>query len=104
MMRAGSTLQFQLTAQLVEEAGLGKRLEWAQPERFLEVRETYADYPGWKVFKVHVCTKPMRLEFKQKNALGLYVFRDVRDVMVSAMRRQGKSFEQLWRENYNVKN
>jgi len=100
MMRSGSTLQFQIIAHLVEEAGLGKRLGWTPPPRFPEVREQYTDYPGWKVFKVHVCTRPMRAEFNRGNASGVYIFRDIRDVMVSAMRRQSKSFEQLWQENY----
>jgi hypothetical protein len=100
MMRAGSTLQFQITAQLIEEAGRGKRVEWTPPEHFPEVREQYANYSGWKVFKAHILTKPMRAEFELKNALGVYVFRDIRDVMVSAMRKQAKSFEQLWQENY----
>ena len=99
-MRAGSTLQFQIAAQLVEEAGLGKRVEWVKPPCFPKLREKYAHYTGWKVFKSHICMRPMVREFRRKNALGVYVFRDLRDVFVSATRKDSKSFEQLWEEDY----
>ena len=33
MERSGSTVQFQISAQLVEDAGLGKRVEWVKAER-----------------------------------------------------------------------
>ena len=39
MQRSGSTLQYQIAARLVEQAGLGQRLEWVEPGRFPELRE-----------------------------------------------------------------
>lgn len=96
MQRSGSTLQFQVTARLVEEAGLGKRVEWVKPERFPALRDRYASYPRWKVFKNHHCTEEMRSEFERGNALAVYVFRDLRDVCVSAMKKYSMSFDQLW--------
>lgn len=95
MMRSGSTLQFQITARLVEEAGLGKRMEWVKPERFPELQAKYADYDGWKVFKTHFCTETMISESAKQNAMGVYVFRDIRDVFVSMMKKSGTTFDNL---------
>lgn len=96
MQRSGSTLQFQITAQLVEEAELGTRVEWVRAEHFPELRQKYAGYPGWKVLKHHMCTEEMTAEFRRHNASGVYIFRDLRDVCVSTMRKYSMSFEHLW--------
>jgi hypothetical protein len=96
MARSGSTLQFQLTADLVERAGRGTRVEWVPPDEFPRLRERYAGYPGWKVWKSHECTPEMLAEFAAGNARGVYVHRDVRDVVASRMREGGLTFAQLW--------
>jgi len=96
MPRSGSTLQFQLTAHLVEQAGLGMRVEWVRAEEFPRLREKYAAQAGWKVLKTHVCTAEVRAEFEAGNARGVYVFRDVRDVVVSRMRERDEPFDRLW--------
>ena len=56
MRRSGSTLQYQLTARIVEEEGIGKRVEWVKPADFPVLREKYKDYEGLKVFKSHIYT------------------------------------------------
>jgi len=96
MPRSGSTVQFQLTAHLVERAGLGARVEWVRPQEFPRLREKYAGHAGWKVFKTHACTAEIRAECEAGNAKAVYVFRDVRDVLVSRMKKGGGTFEQLW--------
>jgi len=95
MPRSGSTLQFQITAQLVEEAGLGKRMEAVKPAAFGKLRKQYAAEPGWKVFKIHTCTDKVEKEFHRQNAVGIYVYRDLRDVVVSTMRKSDMTFEAL---------
>lgn len=97
MRRSGSTLQFQLAAHLVEEAGRGRRIAKAEPEDFPRLREEHASTPDWKVFKTHICTPEMAAEFQAGNASGVYVFRDVRDVMVSRINRTETTFEATWR-------
>lgn len=97
MSRAGSTLQFQLTAHLVEASGRGKRVEWVPAHEFQELRDRYAGQPGWKVFKSHTCTPEIRAEL-DAGARGVYVFRDVRDVVVSRMRKQNQTADQLCKE------
>jgi hypothetical protein len=96
MQRSGSTLQFQIAARLVEDSGLGRRVEWVPPEKFPELRARYADEPGWKVFEHHVCTPAMAEEFERGNAVGIYSYRDLRDVFVSNMKKFSVSFDDLW--------
>jgi hypothetical protein len=100
MMRSGSTVQFQIAARLVEDAGLGKRVEWVSPEDFAVLRDKYATYREWKVFKTHICTKQMAEEFLRHNALGLYIFRDLRDVIVSILKKTNTPFDKIFVENY----
>ena len=96
MPRSGSTLQFQLTAHLVEHAGLGSRVEWVRPNEFPSLRDKHAAARGWKVFKTHACTPEIRAELEAGNAKGVYVFRDIRDVLVSRMKKAGVAFDHLW--------
>ncbi|NUO78598.1 sulfotransferase domain-containing protein [candidate division KSB1 bacterium] len=100
MPRSGSTLHFQMTAQIVEEAGLGRRVEWVKPKLFRELRNQYAEDASWKVFKTHYCTETMTKEFRRRNAVGLYIYRDLRDVFVSAMRKYELTFELMWQRPF----
>ena len=100
MARSGSTLQFQLTAHLVERAELGTRVEWVPPDEFPRLRETYAAYRGWKVLKSHACPPEVLAEFAAGNARGVYVFRDVRDVVASRMREGNETFDRLWQTGF----
>jgi len=96
MQRSGSTLQFQITARLVEEAGLGKRVEWVKAEHFSKLRKQHAVDQNWKVLKTHACSEKMAKEFDRQNAKGIYCYRDLRDAYVSCMRKHELTFEQLW--------
>ena len=96
MPRSGSTLQFQLTAHLVEQAGLGARVEWAPPSEFPRLRSAHATTSRWKVFKSHTCTPEMRAELDAGTATAVYVYRDLRDVMVSRMHKRAETFDRLW--------
>ena len=100
MRRSGSTLQFQLAARIAEEAGVGKRIEWVQPSDFPIVREKYKDYPGLKVFKSHVYTPEMGAEFQRRNAMGVYIYRDIRDAFVSQKNKNGSTFIAMWMQNF----
>lgn len=96
MERSGSTVQFQITAQLVEDAGLGKRVEWVKAEEFPKLLEKYDSYNDWKVLKSHRFNNEVCSEFQKNNAKAVYIYRDLRDVFVSMMRKNSLSFEQLW--------
>jgi hypothetical protein len=100
MYRSASTLQFQITAQLVQDAEIGQQVGWIDADRFSEVRRSYQDAPGLKVIKVHKCTDSIITEFINNNALGIYIFRDVRDVYASMMKQRQKSFDFLRQEGF----
>lgn len=100
MPRSGSTLQFQLTAHLVEQAGLGSRIDWVRPEELSVLFGNHSSTTSFKVCKTHLCTAEIQREFRLGNAKGVYVYRDIRDVVVSRMRKTGQSFDDLQRAGF----
>ena len=100
MFRSASTLQFQITARLVEEAGIGQSIGWIDAHRFAETRRLYAHESGFKVVKVHVCPDSIQAEFHRNNALGIYISRDIRDVFSSYLKQRQKPFQFLWNEGF----
>lgn len=96
MYRSASTLQFQITTRVIKDAGRGQQVGWIDANRFLEVRDSYANYTGLKVVKVHRFTEPIGWEFTQNKAMGIYTFRDMRDIYASMMQQQQKSFTDIW--------
>ncbi|MFM7427766.1 MAG: sulfotransferase domain-containing protein [Elainella sp.] len=100
MFRSASTLQFQITARLVKDAAVGHQIGWIDAYRFAETQQRYADIRGLKVGKVHVCSEPIQEEFLRQNALGLYSYRDIRDVFSSYMKQRQKAFQFLWQEGF----
>ena len=108
MPRSGSTLQFQITAKLVEDSGLGKRVEWCRPIDFPRLVDKYSKYKKMKVFKSHIATDEIMKEFYKQNAYGVYIFRDIRDVVASHIRKYSKDFQEIlriqfiekWIDNY----
>jgi hypothetical protein len=100
MYRSASTLQFQITSQLVKEANAGQQIGWIDAKRFAETQATYAHEPGFQVIKVHVCTDAIATEFLKGNAIGIYISRDIRDVYVSYLKQRQKPFDYLWQEGF----
>jgi hypothetical protein len=95
MIRSGSTLQYQIASELVESRGLGERVAYAPEAEFSRVLEKHAATPGFKVFKAHICTPEIRQLFAGQQALGIYSYRDIRDVTVSSIRKFEKTFDEL---------
>lgn len=92
MFRSGSTLQFQLVSEMVEAAGLGRRMPWADPEDFGTLAAAHEKAHGddaLLVFKTHVCKHPMRERLAAGRALAVGTHRDLRDVAVSGARKAG---------------
>jgi hypothetical protein len=83
MRRAGSTLQYQIAASIVEDHGLGIRVTWYRPAEHQSVISKLGREPGYKVFKSHLFTPAIGCQFKNSNAVALYSFRDLRDVVSS---------------------
>lgn len=95
MIRSGSTLQYQIVSDLVERFKIGFRVGYVTEKTFPQAYSTYGEQVGYKVIKTHVCTTQIQDLFARGEAIGLYSYRDIRDVAVSAMRKFEMSFEQL---------
>ena len=100
MRRSGSTLQFQMAAAIVEEAGLGRRLEWRRPEDFPDLQAEYADDHALKVFKTHRCTDTIRGCVLSERGRAVYCYRDVRDAVASKMRLNQRGLEAFLRTGF----
>ncbi|MDC7995722.1 FkbM family methyltransferase [Altibacter sp. HG106] len=85
--RSGSTLQYNMVAHLVEQAGVGKRITYFKPEAFPDVIQEHAEYKGMKVIKSHSLTPTLQDQIKKGNAKVVHGYRDVRDVIVSSMNK-----------------
>jgi hypothetical protein len=101
MPRSGSTLQYQLAVAVVERAGKGSGIGWIEHARCQELRD--ANSTGeMQVLKMH---RFDQLEGTNEAiaegwATCLYVYRDIRDVAVSLMNKEGISFRQLVLSQY----
>lgn len=100
MFRSGSTLQYQIASQLVEDYGIGRRLTWHVPNQFPEIRKLYGSTEELIVFKAHKLTSEMKDEIERNCARVITIHRDIRDVVVSAMRKNNWSFRKIWFHNY----
>lgn len=98
MFRSGSTVQYQVASHVVERSGRGTRVTWHSPDAFDAVRREHSAAGRLLVFKAHGLTPAMRDEVEAHGARVITVHRDVRDVVVSAMRKNGWTFPRIWRE------
>jgi len=96
MKRSGSTLQYQIASQLVEQSGVGIRIKWFPSSQFPALRDQYAGIHCHKVFKSHDCTAEIAREISENGALGFHIYRDLRDVIASQMQMSRVTFDQLW--------
>ena len=95
MIRSGSTLQYQLAADLVERFGVGRRLPHVPESEFKRTLQDVGHGRGLLVFKAHRCTPDMEELCRSGQGVVLYTFRDFRDVCVSTMKKFGLDFEGL---------
>lgn len=95
MRRAGSTLQYQLTSDIVESKGIGKAMGWITPQQFSQMEAKHATKEGYLVVKCHSYIEEAAELLSRRRAKAVYVYRDVRDVVVSAMKKNRKPFWHL---------
>ena len=98
MKRSGSTLQYQLAVSILERTGKGRGLGDLRNVDCQELHQ--ANTTGEiQVLKVHKFShlKGIEKAFEKGHAVGLYVYRDLRDVAVSLMNLRHLSFDQLIR-------
>ena len=92
MIRSGSTLQYQLTAEIVEKLGNGKRLGFVNNESFKELQKKEDPEKEMLVVKSHYFLQGANNCIKEGRGKAVYVYRDVRDVVPSFMNVSGASF------------
>lgn len=97
MFRSGSTVQFQIASHLVEHFGLGERLTWRNADDFTATRADCPDDDRLRVFKAHHLSAAIRAELAAAGGLVITTHRDIRDVVASAIRKNGWSFRHIWK-------
>ncbi|SRX75395.1 sulfotransferase domain-containing protein [Aequorivita antarctica] len=86
-VRSGSTLQFNITRELVEKSNSGYAVDYDYTDNFSKVYERYND-EKLKVFKTHSLSPLMIELINNKKAVAIYCYRDVRDVIVSIAKKE----------------
>lgn len=102
MFRSGSTVQYQVAAHVAEKSGRGRRLPFAAAGDLGAVAssvEEAADAKTLFVCKSHAVSDAIRLQVGGGNGIVLTIHRDIRDVVVSAMSKNGWSFRRIWRSD-----
>ncbi|WP_124980937.1 FkbM family methyltransferase [Nonlabens xiamenensis] len=85
--RSGSTLQYNLVSKLVETDNLGIRIPYFKIEDFSKIKNKYSSYSGLKVIKVHSFNDEILRTIVDENAIVFHCYRDVRDVIVSSIKK-----------------
>jgi hypothetical protein len=95
MKRSGSTLQYQIASEIVEVAGLGMRIGYVFPREFATRFQELDTESDWVVAKSHEFIPELGKLASQPSTKVVYVFRDMRDVVVSMMADQNRHFWRL---------
>lgn len=87
MERSGSSVYMRMINFLIRAANLGNKIGDARLGDFNEVATSIMQVahrePGLKLIRTHDYHPLFEAEFKRGNAIGFYIWRDIRDVMVS---------------------
>jgi hypothetical protein len=87
MIRSGSTLQYNIARSIVEAVKLGKGEGWISPDRLEEKRSDIVVWAREKeihIIKSHVIPRPFSELGNDGEVRFCYIYRDIRDVAVSA--------------------
>ncbi|MEQ9552987.1 MAG: sulfotransferase domain-containing protein [Coleofasciculus sp. G3-WIS-01] len=87
MVRAASTLQYQLTSEIVEYKNMGKSIGWIEPNKFSYFQDKYHNYQGCLIAKCHKYIKEAVDLDRKENAKLIYSFRDIRDIYLSLINK-----------------
>lgn len=100
MKRSGSTLQYQITKEIVESAGVGKAIGGVYRSTFNDVYDKYAEDDGLLVVKCHDYFSDMQRLSDAQKVKAIYSYRDIRDVIVSMLNATDQSFWHLMRAGF----
>lgn len=102
MQRSGSTLQYNIAAELVERLGIGRRTTWDDDhESFFHRR---SDETPCVVFKSHILSAPIAELLSGGHAVAVTSYRDIRDVAASFQAKTGhrRKLKEVVRQTGNV--
>lgn len=85
-------MQYQLAAELIESLRLGRRLGFINSETFKTLRDKEGAQKELQVVKCHDYIKDAAELIKKNEARAVYIYRDIRDVVVSVMNVTKKGF------------
>jgi hypothetical protein len=91
--RSGSTLQYNIIADIVEYGNQGKRIGFIENENFHTIIKENVAYPKYKIIKTHLLTSTMKEYLQNKKAILFSCYRDIRDVAVS--------YNSVWNKSLN---
>ena len=95
MPRSGSTVQYQLTKEIVETQLKGKALGHVSLGKFDKMYHQYHTKNEYVVLKCHGFPPAARQLFAKGEGKAIYVYRDIRDVVVSKLNKRQFNFEKV---------
>jgi hypothetical protein len=108
MYRACSTWQYEVVAHLVEQRLRGERLGYLSARSYAAADDLFSRNPErggrgrsrgiWRALKSHEGGRSFARALRSGRALAVYAFRDLRDVVLSLMRKRAVSFQELLRQ------
>jgi len=91
MQRGGSTIQYLLASEIVESFKIGKRVGFVGGSKeFFDLQKNEKEENKYLVVKCHDYIKEVRELVLERKAIVIYIYRDIRDVMVSWVRQEQK--------------
>lgn len=95
MVRSGSTLQYQLASELVTTTAAGKPLGWISDRQYSQLITAHENHAELLITKCHDYSSEAGDLVSDGKAKAIYVYRDIRDVVVSKLNKNGHSFRSL---------
>ncbi len=97
MYRACSTWQYDVAAHLLDRSRKGERMGYVTGEEYRALTRGGIRPDRDRVLKSHDAAPALGKALKSRSAVGLYSYRDLRDVVYSLMHKRGMSFDQILR-------
>lgn len=98
MYRACSTWQYDVVCHLLEQRRSVYRLGYVTGERFAAEQARWATTAGWQVLKSHEEHPRFATALERGDAIVVYAYRDLRDVVFSMLHKRSVSFETFVRQ------
>jgi hypothetical protein len=101
MYRAGSTWQYDIACHLLERHRGATRLGFLTGDLYAAKCADEPPQPGlWRVLKTHDGDERLAREIREGRAIGLYSYRDLRDVAFSLMHKASLDFGEFERRGF----